>query len=46
MQLNNAQAVLRPRNPWEAMDLGILLAAPCRCTHAQLGGYNAAYLHS
>lgn len=26
MQLNNAQAVLRPRNPWEAMDLGILLA--------------------
>lgn len=26
MQLNQAQAVLRQRNPWEAMDLGILLA--------------------
>jgi len=26
MQLNKAQAVLRQRNPWEAMDLGILLA--------------------
>ncbi len=26
MQLNKAQAVLRSRNPWEAMDLGIVLA--------------------
>ncbi|QEY58456.1 DUF4129 domain-containing protein [Pseudomonas sp. C27(2019)] len=26
MQLNRAQTVLRSRNPWEAMDLGIVLA--------------------
>lgn len=26
MQLNKAQAILRARNPWEAMDLGIVLA--------------------
>ena len=26
MHLNKAQAVLRPRNPWQAMDLGVLLA--------------------
>lgn len=26
MQLNKLQAVLRPRNPWQAMDLGVLLA--------------------
>ncbi len=26
MQLNKAQVVLRSRNPWEAMDLGIVLA--------------------
>lgn len=26
MHLNKAQAVMRPRNPWEAMDLGVLLA--------------------
>ncbi len=26
MHLNKAQAVLRPRNPWEAIDLGVLLA--------------------
>lgn len=26
MHLNKAQAVIRPRNPWQAMDLGVLLA--------------------
>ena len=26
MQLNKVQAVVRTRNPWEAIDLGILLA--------------------
>ncbi|WP_213875138.1 DUF4129 domain-containing protein [Pseudomonas sp. dw_358] len=27
MRLSEAEAVLRPRSPWEAMDLGLLLAA-------------------